>query len=102
MIDGRDHTRKLVDIGIEGTLPGGGRTLLIPERPLSLVKRLGAGEHTFHVEVEQNGDARALIDRIKKRGCKAGMSVQPATNSSDATGSSQAMSFAAGNEPSSL
>jgi ribulose-phosphate 3-epimerase len=39
----------------------------------------GADWLTFHVEVEGHGDARALIDRIHARGCKAGMSLQPDT-----------------------
>jgi len=39
----------------------------------------GADVLTFHVEVEQNGDVPALIDQIKQRGCKAGMSLQPDT-----------------------
>jgi ribulose-phosphate 3-epimerase len=39
----------------------------------------GADLLTFHVEVEQAGDAHALIDRIRARGCRAGMSLQPDT-----------------------
>ncbi len=39
----------------------------------------GADLLTFHVEVEESGDTNALLDRIRKRGCKAGLSVQPDT-----------------------
>ena len=39
----------------------------------------GADLFTFHVEVERNGDAHALIDAVKARGRKAGMSIQPDT-----------------------
>src|SRR5262245_36125361 len=39
----------------------------------------GADWLTFHVEVEDRGDVAALIDRIKARGRKAGMSLQPDT-----------------------
>ncbi|MEC7584062.1 MAG: ribulose-phosphate 3-epimerase [Planctomycetota bacterium] len=39
----------------------------------------GADVLTFHVEVEENGDAPALIDRIQQHGSKAGMSLQPNT-----------------------
>ncbi len=39
----------------------------------------GADWLTFHVEVDDRGDARALVDRIHARGCKAGMSLQPDT-----------------------
>lgn len=35
---------------------------------------------TFHVEVDDRGDANALIDRIQARGCRAGMSLQPDTD----------------------
>lgn len=56
LIDGRDRTAKLLAMAVPGTLPGGGHTLLLPERPISLVKRLGAGEHTFHVEAEIDGE----------------------------------------------
>ena len=34
---------------------------------------------TFHVEVEQGGDVSALLRRIRDRGCRAGLSVQPDT-----------------------
>ena len=34
---------------------------------------------TFHVEVEDNGDVAALLQRIRDRGAKAGLSVQPDT-----------------------
>lgn len=39
----------------------------------------GANVLTFHVEVEGNGDAPALIERIQQHGSKAGMSLQPDT-----------------------
>ena len=39
----------------------------------------GADLLTFHVEVEKNGDVRELIDHIRARGAKAGLSVQPDT-----------------------
>jgi len=39
----------------------------------------GADLLTFHVEVEDRGDVAALIERIKARGRKAGMSLQPDT-----------------------
>jgi ribulose-phosphate 3-epimerase len=34
---------------------------------------------TFHVEVEANGDVRALLEHIRGRGAKAGLSLQPDT-----------------------
>ena len=39
----------------------------------------GADLLTFHVEVEQNGDVRELLDHIRARGALAGLSVQPDT-----------------------
>jgi ribulose-phosphate 3-epimerase len=39
----------------------------------------GADLLTFHVEVADNGDVPALLAQIKKRGRKAGMSLQPDT-----------------------
>jgi len=39
----------------------------------------GADLLTFHVEVEGNGDVRNLLDHIRARGRKAGLSVQPDT-----------------------
>jgi ribulose-phosphate 3-epimerase len=39
----------------------------------------GADLVTFHVEVEQNGDVGQLLDHIRSRGGKAGLSVQPDT-----------------------
>jgi ribulose-phosphate 3-epimerase len=39
----------------------------------------GTDLFTFHVEVERNGDAHALIDSLHARGVKAGMSIQPDT-----------------------
>jgi len=39
----------------------------------------GADLFTFHVEVEKRGDAHALIDSVKARGVKVGMSLQPDT-----------------------
>jgi len=39
----------------------------------------GADLLTFHIEVEQNGDVRELLDHIRARGAKAGLSVQPDT-----------------------
>ncbi|MCA8951505.1 MAG: ribulose-phosphate 3-epimerase [Planctomycetes bacterium] len=39
----------------------------------------GADVLTFHVEVEDGGDAAALLDRIRERGAKAGLSLQPDT-----------------------
>ena len=39
----------------------------------------GADAVTFHVEVEQNGDVRELLRRIRARGKLAGLSVQPDT-----------------------
>jgi ribulose-phosphate 3-epimerase len=42
----------------------------------------GADLFTFHVEVEGNGDAHALIDAVKARGRKVGMSIQPDTPAS--------------------
>lgn len=39
----------------------------------------GADLLTFHVEVAQNGDVPALLQHVKKRGCKVGLSVQPDT-----------------------
>lgn len=39
----------------------------------------GADHLTFHVEVEQNGDVGELLAKIRARGCKAGLSVQPDT-----------------------
>jgi ribulose-phosphate 3-epimerase len=39
----------------------------------------GADLLTFHVEVEQAGDVGALLDRIRARGRRAGLSVQPDT-----------------------
>jgi len=39
----------------------------------------GADLLTFHVEVEGNGDTGALLEQIRKRGCKAGLAVQPDT-----------------------
>lgn len=42
---------------------------------------LDAGAHavTFHIEVEDQGDVGALLARIRQRGCKAGLSLQPDT-----------------------
>ncbi|MEO6594306.1 MAG: ribulose-phosphate 3-epimerase [Planctomycetota bacterium] len=40
----------------------------------------GADLLTFHIEVEQNGDTGALLDRIRARGKKAGLSLQPDTD----------------------
>lgn len=37
----------------------------------------GADVFTFHLEVSQRGDAEALISKIKERGCKAAMAVNP-------------------------
>ncbi|MGC6489163.1 MAG: ribulose-phosphate 3-epimerase [Planctomycetota bacterium] len=34
---------------------------------------------TFHVEVEERGDVRALLEHIRGRGAKAGLSLQPDT-----------------------
>lgn len=34
---------------------------------------------TFHVEVEERGDVRALLQHIRSRGARAGLSVQPDT-----------------------
>jgi ribulose-phosphate 3-epimerase len=42
----------------------------------------GASCLTFHVEVAANGDVGALLDRIRARGRKAGLSVQPDTPAS--------------------
>jgi len=39
----------------------------------------GSDVLTFHIEVEKNGDVGALLDRIRKRGKRAGLSVQPDT-----------------------
>jgi ribulose-phosphate 3-epimerase len=39
----------------------------------------GADLLTFHVEVEDNGDVVALLEQIRARGSKAGLSVQPDT-----------------------
>ncbi|MFN8826697.1 MAG: ribulose-phosphate 3-epimerase, partial [Planctomycetota bacterium] len=39
----------------------------------------GADLLTFHVEVAKNGDVPALLQQVKKRGAKVGMSVQPDT-----------------------
>ncbi len=39
----------------------------------------GADLLTFHIEVGQSGDVGALLDRIRRRGCRAGLSVQPDT-----------------------
>ena len=39
----------------------------------------GADLLTFHVEVAQNGDVPALLQHVKKRGKKVGLSVQPDT-----------------------
>ncbi|MFN6147772.1 MAG: ribulose-phosphate 3-epimerase [Planctomycetota bacterium] len=39
----------------------------------------GADCLTFHVEVAAKGDARALLRRIRARGAKAGLSLQPDT-----------------------
>ncbi len=39
----------------------------------------GADWLTFHIEVESHGDVSALLQRIKARGCKVGLSVQPDT-----------------------
>jgi ribulose-phosphate 3-epimerase len=39
----------------------------------------GADCLTFHIEVEQNGDVGELLRRIRARGKKAGLSVQPDT-----------------------
>ena len=39
----------------------------------------GADLLTFHIEVEQNGDVRELLEHIRARGAKAGLSVQPDT-----------------------
>ena len=40
----------------------------------------GAELLTFHIEVEHNGDVGALLDHIRKRGKKAGLSLQPDTD----------------------
>ena len=40
----------------------------------------GADVLTFHVEVAKNGDVRALLDHIRQRGAKAGLSLQPDTD----------------------
>ena len=39
----------------------------------------GADVLTMHVEVEANGDLRALLDKVRQRGALAGLSVQPDT-----------------------
>ncbi|HEX5052556.1 MAG TPA: ribulose-phosphate 3-epimerase [Planctomycetota bacterium] len=39
----------------------------------------GANLVTFHIEVEENGDVGALLDHIRGRGAKAGLSLQPDT-----------------------
>ena len=39
----------------------------------------GADLFTFHVEVEAHGDVHALIDAVKARGAKVGLSLQPDT-----------------------
>jgi len=39
----------------------------------------GADLLTFHVEVEDGGNVGGLLDHIRARGCKAGLSVQPDT-----------------------
>lgn len=39
----------------------------------------GADLLTFHIEVERNGDVGALLDHVRKRGAKVGLSVQPDT-----------------------
>lgn len=39
----------------------------------------GADLLTFHIEVAANGDVRELLARIRSRGCKAGLAVQPDT-----------------------
>lgn len=39
----------------------------------------GADLFTFHVEVEANGDVHALIDAVKARGIRVGLSLQPDT-----------------------
>ena len=39
----------------------------------------GADLFTFHVEVAQNGDVGALLDSVRARGIKVGMSIQPDT-----------------------
>ncbi|MFY9341348.1 MAG: ribulose-phosphate 3-epimerase [Planctomycetota bacterium] len=39
----------------------------------------GADLLTFHVEVQQNGDVPALLAKIRARGARAGLSVQPDT-----------------------
>ena len=39
----------------------------------------GADLLTFHIEVAKNGDVKALLDQIRKRGKGAGLSVQPDT-----------------------
>src|SRR5687767_10438133 len=39
----------------------------------------GADTLTFHVEVRDNGDVAALLDHIRKRGKRAGLSIQPDT-----------------------
>jgi len=40
----------------------------------------GADWLTFHIEVEKNGDVGKLLDHIRSRGRKAGLSVQPDTD----------------------
>ena len=40
----------------------------------------GADWLTFHIEVEKNGDVGKLLDHIRGRGRKAGLSVQPDTD----------------------
>ena len=39
----------------------------------------GADLLTFHIEVEGNGDVGKLLDHIRSRGAKAGLSMQPDT-----------------------
>jgi ribulose-phosphate 3-epimerase len=39
----------------------------------------GADHFTFHVEVADRGDAVGLLEAVRARGCKAGMSLQPDT-----------------------
>jgi ribulose-phosphate 3-epimerase len=39
----------------------------------------GADLLTFHVEVEDNGDVVSLLEHVRERGAKAGLSVQPDT-----------------------
>ncbi|MBK8100458.1 MAG: ribulose-phosphate 3-epimerase [Planctomycetes bacterium] len=39
----------------------------------------GADLFTFHVEVAQHGDVGALLDSVRARGVKVGMSIQPDT-----------------------